>query len=189
MIHSKRIVVAMTGASGMPYAAALLRALADAPDVEPHLIVSDAARKVWELEADTPFDALAGLAVRTYAQNEIGASPASGSWRHHGMVVIPCTMASLAAIANGLGSNLIHRAADVTLKERRKLVLVTRETPLNRVHIANMLAATDAGAIIVPASPGFYHKPATIHDLVRHFTGRILDLLDIPNTLTTRWEG
>jgi 4-hydroxy-3-polyprenylbenzoate decarboxylase len=184
---SKRIVLAVTGASGMPYALTLARALAAAPGVELCCIVSNAARTVLEIESDADPDAFAGLAVRAWDQDDLAAPPASGSWQHAGMVVCPCSMASLAAIARGLGSNLIHRAADVCLKERRPLVLVPRETPLSRVHLENMLTAHAAGAHIVPACPGFYHRPQSVQDLCDHLAARILDLLSIPHELCARW--
>ncbi|OIN99284.1 MAG: phenolic acid decarboxylase subunit B [Desulfovibrionaceae bacterium CG1_02_65_16] len=184
---TNRIVLAVTGASGPQYAMALARALSGRPDVELHLILSEAAKKVIALEADFRAEDLLALAHACHGEKDIAAGPASGSWRHAGMIVCPCSMASLAAIAQGLGTNLIHRAADVTLKEGRKLILVTRETPLNRVHIVNMLAAKDAGAIIMPASPGFYHKPKTIADLANHLAGRVLDQLGIDHDLFKRW--
>lgn len=184
---TQRIVLAVTGASGPQYAYALARALSGRKDIELHLILSEAARKVIALEADFAPDALIALAHKHYSEKDIAAGPASGSWRHAGMIVCPCSMASLAAIAQGFGTNLIHRAADVTLKEGKRLVLVTRETPLSLIHIKNMLAAKEAGATIVPASPGFYHKPKTIDDMVNHLAGRILDQLGIDNTLFTRW--
>ena len=188
---TKRIILAVTGASGPQYALAVARALGGRADVELHLILSEAAKKVIALEADFRPEDLMALAHTSYSEKDIAAGPASGSWRHAGMIVCPCSMASLGAIAHGLGTNLIHRAADVALKEGRKLVLVTRETPLNLIHIKNMLAAKEAGADIVPASPGFYHKPKTIDDLVNHLAGRILDQfsdqLGIDNTLFTRW--
>jgi len=183
----RRILLAVTGASGPQYAMALARALSGRQDYELHLILSEAARKVIALEADFAPDELLALAHTAYSEKDIAAGPASGSWRHAGMIVCPCSMASLAAIAQGLGTNLIHRAADVTLKEGKRLVLVTRETPLNLIHIKNMLAAKEAGASIVPASPGFYHKPKTIEDLVNHLAGRVLDQLDIEHNLFTRW--
>ena len=186
-MSTQRIVLAVTGASGPQYAYALARALSGRKDLELHLILSEAARKVIALEADFTPDALIALAHKHYSEKDIAAGPASGSWRHAGMIVCPCSMASLAAIAQGFGTNLIHRAADVTLKEGKRLVLVTRETPLSLIHIKNMLAAKEAGATIVPASPGFYHKPKTIDDLVNHLAGRILDQLGIDNTLFTRW--
>ena len=183
----KRIILAVTGASGQQYALALARALSLSEDIELHLILSEAAQKVMVLEADFRPEDLSALAFASYGEKDIAAPPASGSWRHAGMIVCPCSMASLAAIAQGLGTNLIHRAADVTLKEGRKLILVTRETPLSLIHIKNMLAAKEAGATIVPASPGFYHKPGTIEELVSHLAGRILDQLDIGHSLFQRW--
>ncbi len=185
----KRIIVGVTGASGMPLAVTLLRALAWAQDVETHVIVSDAARQVLELESGMQVEELVEMADVSYAPQEFGAPPASGSWQHAGMVICPCSMATLAAVAHGLGSNLLHRAADVTLKERRPLVLVPRETPLSRVHLRNMLAAEEAGAVIMPPTPGFYAKPATIDDLLNHITGRILDHLGVAHSLVKRWEG
>ena len=183
--HRKRIILAVTGASGMPYAHALAGYLQG--HCETHLIVSPAGWLVWKQELGLPRDILLSKAACAYSQEDLAAPPASGSWQHQGMVVCPCSMASLAAIARGLGSNLIHRAADVTLKERRRLVLVTRETPLSSIHLENMLAATRAGAVIMPASPGFYHRPATLQELVHHLAGRILDALNIDHSLTPRW--
>lgn len=183
-----RIVLAVTGASGMPYAVSLVRFLAAAPDIELHLILSDAARRVLELESDVTAEQLSGLAHRTYAPSELDAGPASGSWRHAGMVVCPCSMASLAAIAQGLGSNLIHRAADVCLKERRRLVLVPRETPLSAIHLRNMLEATRAGAVILPPCPGFYHRPATVDAMVDFVVARVLTTLDIDHRLVSGWK-
>ncbi len=184
---AKRIILAVTGASGQQYAHALARALSLAEGVELHLILSEAAKKVMALEADFAPAELEALATAVYSEKDIAAGPASGSWRHAGMIVCPCSMASLAAIAQGLGTNLIHRAADVTLKEGGRLILVTRETPLNLIHIKNMLAAKEAGADIVPASPGFYHKPQTIEDMVNHLAGRVLDQLGVEHALFRRW--
>lgn len=185
----KRIVVGVTGASGMPLAVTLLRALHGSGQVETHLIVSDAARQVLVLESAMRVEQLAAWAHATYAPQDFGAPPASGSWRHDGMVVCPCSMASLAAIANGLGSNLLHRAADVTLKERRPLILVPRETPLNRVHLRNMLAADEAGACIMPPVPGFYSGATDLQGVLDHLAGRIMDQLGLENTLVRRWQG
>lgn len=183
----RRILLAVTGASGMPYAQALLRVLAQTQDIEPHLIVSAGARTVLAAESDVTPDDLAASAHASYDPGDMTAPPASGSWVHQGMIVCPCSMASLAAIATGVGRNLIHRAADVTLKEARPLVLVPREAPLSNIHLENMLRARRAGAHIVPASPGFYHRPATIQDLVDHLAARILDLLAVPHGLSSRW--
>ncbi|THB67451.1 MAG: UbiX family flavin prenyltransferase [Desulfovibrio sp.] len=184
---TRRIVLAMTGASGVPYTVRLLEALSNAPGVEPHLIVSDAALKVMALESDTTLQDLSAMAAQVYTQKDLAAGPASGSWLHAGMVVCPCSMASLAAIANGFGANLIHRAADVTLKEGRKLILVTRETPLNQIHIQNMLQASQAGAVLLPACPGFYHQPQSIGELVDQIVGRVLDRLEVEHQLGPRW--
>lgn len=184
---TRRILLAATGASGPQYAMAIARALSASPDVELHLILSEAAKKVIALESDFRPEDLTALAHTSYSEKDIAAGPASGSWRHAGMIVCPCSMASLAAIAQGFGTNLIHRAADVTLKEGKRLILVTRETPLSLIHIKNMLAAKEAGADIVPASPGFYHKPKTIEDMVNQLAGRVLDQMDIGHDLFKRW--
>ncbi len=184
----RRVVLAITGASGMPFAWRLLQCLAGQPGLETHCIVSDAAQLVLAQETPFTLDDIDRLAFRRYRQNELGAGPASGSWQHQGMVVCPCSMASLAAIANGLGSNLIHRAADVTLKERRPLLLAPRETPLNRVHLTNLLRAAEAGATIMPPCPAFYTRPRHIDDLVDQFVARLLDHLDLPHTLGQRWQ-
>jgi len=183
----RRILLAVTGASGVPYAETLARTLAAAPDIEPHIIISNAARTVMAVESDTDPHALAALAHAAYADDDMAAPPASGSWVHHGMIICPCSMASLAAIASGLGTTLVHRAADVTLKEARPLVLVPRETPLSTVHLENMLRARRAGAHIVPACPGFYHRPACVQDLVDHLAARVLDLLAVHHDLSRRW--
>ena len=185
----KRYILAVTGASGMPYALRLARFLKDSPACGVHLIVSDAAARVMALETDTKPGGLAAGADAVHDISDIAAPPSSGSWLHSGMVVCPCSMASLAAIANGLGSNLIHRAADVCLKEGRKLILVPRETPFNQLHMENMLRAARAGATILPACPGFYHRPGSLEDLVDHLVARILDQLDIEHDLSRRWGG
>jgi 4-hydroxy-3-polyprenylbenzoate decarboxylase len=187
-MSKKRIILAVTGASGMPYAVALAKEISRNADLELHLVLSDAARKVLELESDVSADELSAMAHTAYPQDDLTAGPASGSWRNAGMIVCPCSMASLAAIANGLGSNLIHRAADVALKEGRKLVLVPRETPLSEIHLKNLLAAKQAGAAILPACPGFYSRPKTIDDLAGFIAARALDLLDIPHAISNRWK-
>jgi len=186
-MEKKRIIVAITGASGSAYAASLVKALGGRKDIELHIIVSDAARQVLSLETDFAQIALTAKAHAVHAIGDITAPPASGSWQHDGMVICPCSMATLAAVANGCGTNLIHRAADVALKERNKLILVPRETPLSEIHLRNMLRANRAGAVILPASPGFYHRPSTIEELANHLSGRILDQLDIPHKLYQRW--
>lgn len=186
-MDKKRIILGVTGASGSVYALSLIEALTDRDDVELHVIVSEAARKVLHLETDHPANALTESAHTVHAADDIAAPPASGSWQHGGMIICPCSMATLSAVATGFGHNLIHRAADVCLKERKPLVLVPRETPLSAIHLQNMLTATQAGALVVPACPGFYHRPKTIEDLTNHLAGKILDQLDIPHELYTRW--
>jgi flavin prenyltransferase len=185
--HPHRILLAVTGASGILYAYRLAKALSERTEL--HLIISEAALTVIKAETDlTPHD-LMDLAHTTHDPNDITAPPASGSWIHQGMVLCPCSMASLSAVARGLGSSLIHRCADVTLKEGRTLVLVPRETPLNTIHLENMLAAARAGAAILPACPGFYHRPRTLEDLADHLAGKILDRLGIDHELFSRWSG
>jgi 4-hydroxy-3-polyprenylbenzoate decarboxylase len=183
----QRFLLAVTGASGMPYALALAEALKQSGQAQTHLIVSEAAVRVMELECDAGLDRLTSQAAATSSADDIGAPPASGSWLHHGMIVCPCSMASLGAIARGLGTNLIHRAADVCLKEKRPLILVPRETPLSLVHLENMQAAARAGATILPACPGFYHRPRSIDELIAHVVGRILDALGVEHELFPRW--
>jgi flavin prenyltransferase len=194
--------VAITGASGAIYAQRTLAHMAASGVVERiNLIVSDAARTVArvELGVDIGFDS-AGIngwlglprdsrMVRLHRLDNIAAKPSSGSHPQEGMVIVPCSMGTLGAIASGAGTNLIHRAADVTLKEGRKLVLVPRETPYNAIHLENMLRLSRAGAHIIPASPGFYHRPQSIEALVDHFVFRVLDHLGIPHSPTTQWRG
>lgn len=187
-------VVAITGASGAPYAVRLLEALVAAKrDV--WLVVSSHGLRLLDTEMD--IDSVEMLAARVGAEgwrrvtvfddNDRGAKPASGSARTAGMVVCPCSMGTLSAIASGASRSLVERAADVTLKERRKLVLVPRETPLSTVHLRNMLAVTTAGAVVLPAAPGFYHRPASIDQLVDFIVARILDHLDVPHRIAPRW--
>lgn len=182
----KRIILAVTGASGTIYAAILAGALSRRDDVELHVIMSDAARQVMALETSfAPEQLTTGATV--HQPEDIAAPPSSGSWRHDGMIICPCSMATLSAVATGFGHNLIHRSADVCLKERKPLIIVPRETPLSEIHLHNMLVATRAGAVILPASPGFYHRPETIEDLASQLAGKILDQLDIPHDLFKRW--
>lgn len=183
----KRILLGVTGASGSVYAMALAQELGGRDDVELHVIISDAARQVMKHETGISTVDITGPAHASYHIGDIAAPPASGSWQHQGMIICPCSMTTLGAIANGTGYNLIHRAADVTLKERRPLVLVPRETPLSEIHLRNMLRAHRAGATILPACPGFYHEPLSISDLVAQIAGRVLDQLGIEHQLTRRW--
>ncbi len=182
-----RIVVAVTGASGALYACKLLELAADMADVEVHGLISDAGRQVLAMETGlAPVD-LPGVA-RWYEVDDFTAPMASGSALYDGMVIVPCTMGTLAAIAAGFSRNCIHRAADVMLKERRPLVLAVRETPLNRTHLENMLRVHDAGGIICPAMPAFYHQPADLDAMARQFAGRLLEQLGIPVPALCRWR-
>jgi 4-hydroxy-3-polyprenylbenzoate decarboxylase len=191
------LVFAITGASGAPYALKLLERLM-AADRSVWLIVSDHGRRLLQTESDvadvpslrTHVGAKAwDQLVTVFDDGDRGASPASGSARSSGMVVCPCSMGTLSAIAAGSSRSLIERAADVALKERRKLVLVPRETPLSAVHLQNMLRATRAGAVVLPAAPGFYHRPASIDDLVSFVVARILDQLGVEHDLGRRWSS
>ncbi|WP_347490605.1 UbiX family flavin prenyltransferase [Desulfoscipio sp. XC116] len=182
------IVAAITGATGAVYGITLLRELARA-NVETHLVLSDWARHTIELETDYRASAIDALASHVYSANNLAAPIASGSFRHDGMVIAPCSMKTLSAIANGYADNLVSRAADVTLKEKRRLILLPRETPLHEIHLENMLKLARAGAVIMPPVPAFYHHPTTITDIVHHTIGRVLDLFAIENDLASRWEG
>ena len=179
----KEIVVGVTGASGSIYARRLLDVLCQ--DAEVHIIVSDVAAKIAAHEGVS----FLGFDATYHPIDKLFASIASGSHKYDGMVVIPCSAKTLAAIANGYADNLITRTADVCLKEHRKCILVTREMPLSKIHLKNMLAAEEAGATIMPASPGFYHRPETIDDLVDMVVARVLDHLDIEHNLIQRWSG
>jgi 4-hydroxy-3-polyprenylbenzoate decarboxylase len=179
----KEIVVGVTGASGSIYARRLLEVLCRQAKV--HVIVSDVAAKIAAHEG-VSFD---GFDAEYHENDKLFASIASGSHKYDGMVVIPCSSKTLAAIANGYADNLITRAADVCLKEHRTCVLVTREMPLSKIHIKNMLAAEEAGATIMPASPGFYNRPETVDDLVDMVVARVLDHLGIGHNLGQRWSG
>ncbi|MBO8128883.1 MAG: UbiX family flavin prenyltransferase [Peptococcaceae bacterium] len=181
-----RLVVAITGASGAIYGITLLKELA-ARGVEVHLILSRAARYI--IAQETPYSAgeVAGLAFRCYDEDDFAAPMASGSFVHDGMVVVPCSMKTLAGVAAGYAANLVQRAADVTLKERRRLILVPRETPLSPVHLENMLKLARLGVVIMPPVPAFYTKPKTLDDIVIFTVGRVMDHLGIAHSLFRRW--
>ena len=185
----RRLIVAITGASGAVYGVRLLQALGATPGIETHVIVSDAGVLNLHHELDMNRKQVEALAHRAYNLRDIGATLASGSFQSAGMIVAPCSMKTLASIALGLSDNLIARAADVVLKERRRLVLMVRETPFNLAHLRNMTAVTEMGGIVFPPLPGFYQRPQTIEEMVDHTTGRVLDLFDIAHDLTPRWEG
>lgn len=197
------LTVAITGASGTVYAHRTLQLLASSGVVETiNLIMSGTAATVAQVEMGanlkdpTPekLNAWLGLApdsklIRYWRLDNLAAKPSSGSNKQAGMIIVPCSMGTLGAIASGAGTNLIHRAADVCLKEGRKLVVVPRETPLNAIHLENMLKLSHAGARILPAMPGFYHRPKTVDELVDHLCFRILDQFDIPHQRKTQWTG
>jgi 4-hydroxy-3-polyprenylbenzoate decarboxylase len=193
----KRFIVAITGASGALYSKRLIEALT-AVDAEIFLIVSTIGRRLLHdelgMESGGPLDlaALAGTSkhnITVMPYRDTGAAVASGSFKTDGMVVIPCSNNKLAELAHGLGDNLISRAAQVTLKERRKLIVVHREMPLGMIEIKNMLELAQAGAILCPANPGFYQLPQSIDDIVNFVVARVLDLLDVPHALSPRWTG
>lgn len=183
-----RIVVGISGSSSPIYGIRTLEALA-AAGVETHLVVSEGARSTIALETSHTLDDVRRLAHTVYDVRDMAAAISSGSFRTDGMVVAPCSMRTLAAIAHSLSGDLLTRAADVTLKERRRLVLVPRETPLHLGHLQNMVRATEIGAVILPPVPAFYHAPKTVDDLVNHTVGKILDQLGVEHTLFRRWSG
>jgi flavin prenyltransferase len=185
----KRIIVGISGASGAIYGLRLLEVLRQTPDVETHLIVSDSARLTLDHETSAAEESIESLADRVHSTRNLAACISSGSFKTEGMIVAPCSMKSLSMIANSLNDNLLIRAADVTLKERRKLVLIVRETPLHLGHLRHMISVTEMGGIILPPVPSFYHKPKTIMDIVDQTIGKALDQLDIPNQLFERWAG
>lgn len=186
----RRIVLAISGASGAAYGVRLLQALHAAPGIETHLVVSDAGWRNLQLELPELAhgrQALESLAHQVHDVRDVGAAIASGSFRCAGMTIAPCSMRTLAAVAHGLSDNLIARAADVMLKERRRLVLMVRESPLSLIHLRNMVSVTEAGAIVCPPLPAFYLRPRTVDDIVDQGVARVLDLLEVPNTLAPRW--
>ncbi len=184
----KRIIVGITGASGPIYGIRLMEVFSRIPSIETHLVLSDSAGITMSLESPgwTPAR-LKALAHHSHSPADLAAPISSGSFKTHGMVVIPCSMKTLGNIAHSTGGDLLCRAADVALKERRRLILVPRETPLHLIHLRNMAAVTEAGAIIAPPAPAFYHQPKTIQDLIDHTIGKVLDLLEIEHDLFQRW--
>jgi len=184
----KRLVVGMTGSTGAIFGVRLLQVLADT-DCETHLIISKWAQRTVEHETALTVADLRALATETYGIADMGAKVSSGSFHTDGMVVVPCSMRTVAAIAHGNGDHLVHRAADVILKERRKLVLVARETPLNDIHLENLLKLSRMGVTILPPMPAFYNQPKSLDDMVDHIVMRILDQFDISRDLMKRWDG
>ncbi len=185
----KRLVVAITGASGALYGVRLLEALRSLKDVETHLMISDAGVLSMHHELDLKRKDVEALADVVYNARDVGACIASGSFQSEGMVIAPCSMKTLASVAHGLSDNLISRAADVMLKERRRCVLMVRETPFNLAHLRNMTAVTEMGGIIFPPLPALYHRPESIVDMVDHTVARVLDLFQITHALAPRWTG
>lgn len=187
----KKLIVGISGASGTVYGIRLLEVLRDTPGIETHVVVSSAARLTLSLETDYDADIFETLADTLYKTNDVAAAISSGSFATAGMVVVPCSMKTLSGIANSYADNLLLRAADVVLKERRRLVLVARETPLHLGHLRLMTQVTEMGAVIMPPVPAFYHRPQTIQDIVDPTINRILDLLDIEleSELVGRWQG
>ncbi|MDJ0838223.1 MAG: UbiX family flavin prenyltransferase [Acidobacteriota bacterium] len=184
----RRIVVALTGASGAPYFLRMLDRLRGFEDIELHLIASEGGKRVLQEESNIRWQDLNLSGFTVHPNKNIGASIASGSFRCHGMVVLPCSMNTLACIASGVTVNLIHRCAAVQLKEDRKLILAIRETPLSLINLRAMTSLREAGAVIMPASPGFYHNPQTIQDLCDTVVDRIFDHLGLDDTSIKRWN-
>jgi len=183
------LIVAITGASGAIYGIRILESLAKIKAVETHLIISKSGEEIIKHETDYGLDEVRALADFVYDIDDVGASLASGSFRRDGMIVAPCTIKTMSALANSYAENLIVRAGDVTLKERKPLVLVVREAPLHLGHLRNMVSLTEMGAIIFPLVPSFYDKPKTIDDIINNTVGRVLDLFNVEHNLAHRWSG
>ncbi|MBI4482802.1 MAG: UbiX family flavin prenyltransferase [Acidobacteria bacterium] len=189
MGETQRIVVGISGASAPIYGIRVLEVLRDLPGVETHLTMSEAAERTIVLETDWTVEQVRALAHVVHDNKNIAASISSGSFRTVGMVIAPCSINTLSAVSNSTANDLLTRAADVTLKERRPLVLVVRETPLHIGHLRHMIQAAENGAIILPPVPGFYHHPKTIDDLINHTVGKVLDVFGFPHNLFKRWTG
>jgi 4-hydroxy-3-polyprenylbenzoate decarboxylase len=183
------LIIGITGASGAIYGIRLLEVLSTHKEVETHLIISEAGEKMIRHETDWELERVKALANVCYDIDDIGAELSSGSYKRDGMVIAPCSMKTLSALANSYADNLITRAADTTLKERKKLVLLARETPLHLGHLRNMVKLTEMGAVILPSVPAFYQKPQSVQDIIDHTIGRVLDMFDIEHNLFTRWPG
>ncbi len=184
----KRLLVGITGASGAIYAYEFLKE-AKKLGLRLEVIITDAGKKVWEYELEKSIDEILKFTDKIYQESEISASPASGSAPYLGMVIIPCSMGTLSAIAHGSARNLLQRAGDVMLKEKKTLILVVRETPLNFIHIKNMEVCTQAGAVIFPAMPAFYHKPKSLEELISQFVKRILQFMNFRVDELRSWQG
>jgi 4-hydroxy-3-polyprenylbenzoate decarboxylase len=185
----RRLIVGVSGASGSVYAIAALRALREVPDLETHLVLSQQARQTIELETDTTAAEVEQLAAVVHRDGDLAASISSGSFKTDGMLVIPCSMKSASAIAYSFNANLLTRAADVCLKEKRRVVLVVRETPLHLGHLRTLTQLAELGAVILPPVPGMYARPKTVEEIVAHTVGKALDQFGIDAKLFTRWSG
>ena len=183
------LIIGITGASGVIYGIRLLEVLSTNKEVETHLIISEAGAAIIKHETDWELEKVRALADACYDINDIGSRLSSGSFKRDGMVIAPCSMKTLSALANSYADNLIARSADITLKERKRLVLLARETPLHLGHLRNMVKLTEMGAVVFPPVPAFYHKPQTIQDLIDYTIGRVLDIFDIKHDLLPRWSG
>jgi 4-hydroxy-3-polyprenylbenzoate decarboxylase len=190
-MNTKRLIIGLSGASGVVYGIRLLEVLRGVEAVETHLVMSHSAGITIGLETDYSIDDVTAMADVSYGFKNIAAAIASGSFRTSGMVVIPCSMKTLAGIAHSFSDNLLLRAADVVLKDRRRLVIVPRETPLHLGHLRLMVEVTEMGAIVAPPMPAFYHRPRSIEEIVDQTVNRVLDLLDVelPSDLFDRWQG
>jgi 4-hydroxy-3-polyprenylbenzoate decarboxylase len=185
---AKRLIIGISGASGFVMAQNLLSQLQKLP-IETHLVLSKAAQITRAQETSLSLKQLKEMVSFYHSIDDIGAPIASGSFQHQGMIIIPCSMRTVAEIAVGLSSNLLTRAADVTLKEKRRLIVVPRETPLHAVHLKNLLSIAELGGIIAPPMPAFYQKPKSMDEMIDHLVGRLLSLLDIEQQLTPEWQG
>ena len=184
-----KLLIGITGTTGVIYGIRLLRILREKSDIETHLIITPAGEQTIAIETDYSAADVRSLANYNYRVDDIAAAPASGSFLHDGIIVAPCSMKTLSAIANSYADDLLIRAADVTLKERRTLVLLTRETPLHTGHLRNMLRVAEMGGVILPPVPAFYHQPRSIEDIIDHAVGKTLDIFRIEHTLFERWQG
>jgi 4-hydroxy-3-polyprenylbenzoate decarboxylase len=188
-VRPLKILIGISGATGVIYGIRLLQVISGIKGMETHLIITPAGEQTIEIETEYKATEVKALANCWYRINDMGASLASGSFKHDGMIIAPCSMKTLSAVAHSHADNLLTRAADVTLKERRRLLLLVRETPLHLGHLKNMVSVTEMGAIVMPPMPAFYHKPHTIQDLIDHTVGKALDLFNIEHNLFNRWSG
>src|SRR5438552_15301546 len=184
----RRLIIGMTGSTGAIFGVRMLEAL-KRQDVETHLVISKWAQRTIEHETNYSIEQVRALASVVHSPGDMGATISSGSFLTDGMIVVPCSVRTLAGIANGYGEHLVHRAADVILKERRKLLLVVRETPLSEVHLENMLKLSRMGVVMLPPMPAFYNHPQTVDDVVNHIVFRVLDQFKIPSPFAKRWDG